>query len=98
MQEHCETCGMKYERDPGYFLGSIYFNYGMTALLVVVIYFSVYFGELMPTQYLLWSMAAFSVLFPIWFFRYARSLWIGMDHYLDPLPEQQKEKSSERSA
>jgi hypothetical protein len=28
----------------------------------------------------------FVVLFPIWFFRYARSLWLGLDSYLDPQP------------
>ena len=27
---------------------------------------------------------AFCVLFPLWFFRYARSLWLGFDYYFDP--------------
>lgn len=94
MHERCEACGLKYERAPGYFLGSIYFNYGMTALLVTVLYFACYFGELIPQQYLLWSLAAFSVAFPVWFFRYARSLWVGMDHFLDPLPEDSSAKEN----
>ena len=84
MNEACESCGLKYGREPGFFLGSIYFNYGMTALLVVVVYFACYFGEWLSPQTLLWSLTAFSVVFPIWFFRYARSLWLGMDHWLDP--------------
>lgn len=92
MEERCNACGLKYERAPGYFLGSIYFNYGMTALLVVILYFTIYFGELMPTEYLFWSMIVFSILFPMWFFRYARSLWIGMDQYLDPLPTENEEE------
>jgi hypothetical protein len=29
-------------------------------------------------------MLAFVVLFPIWFFRYARALWLGFDQYMDP--------------
>ena len=27
---------------------------------------------------------AFVVLFPTWFFRYARSLWLGFDQFIDP--------------
>ena len=37
MHAACQQCGRKYERAPGFFLGSIYFNYGVTALLVVVL-------------------------------------------------------------
>lgn len=29
-------------------------------------------------------LAAFSAIFPLWFFRYARSLWLAMDIFLDP--------------
>lgn len=87
MHPKCESCGLKYERAPGYFLGSIYFNYGVTALLVTVFYFACYFGEWIGPPYLLWTTAAFSIVFPVWFFRYARSLWVGMDQYVDPLPD-----------
>ena len=30
MHEACAACGRRYQRDAGYFLGSIYFNYGVT--------------------------------------------------------------------
>lgn len=92
MHEQCASCGLKYEREPGFFLGSIYFNYGVTATLVVILYFTCYFGELISPPYLLWTVAAFSAAFPVWFFRYARSLWLGMDQFLDPrqkLPEEE---------
>ena len=36
MPRQCESCGLKFEREPGYFLGSIYFNYGVTAAIVTV--------------------------------------------------------------
>jgi uncharacterized protein (DUF983 family) len=97
MHPNCGHCGVKYERAPGYFLGSIYFNYGMTALLVVIVFFAVMLTSRMapdalpamlhPTATeLRWLLAAFSILFPLWFFRYARSLWLGLDQYFDPLP------------
>lgn len=84
MHPACDRCGLKFQREPGYFLGSIYFNYGLTALLVTVAYFVGYFGTTIPPDYLLWGLTAFCLLFPLWFFRYARSLWLGWDHYFDP--------------
>ena len=35
MHETCANCGRRFNRDAGYLLGSIYFNYGVTAMLVV---------------------------------------------------------------
>jgi hypothetical protein len=39
------------------------------------------------SRWLLWAALAFCVVFPLWFFRYARSLWLGMDHYVDRGPK-----------
>ena len=85
MHERCAACGYRYERAPGYFLGSIYFNYGLTALLILGIYVPLYLSGWFTPQTLLWIGVAFSLLFPLWFFRYARSLWIGFDQYWDPV-------------
>ena len=84
MNERCEGCGLKYNRAPGYFLGSIYINYGLTAVLVTIGYFGMYFGtDVDPTE-ILWWMVALSVIFPACFFRYARSLWMAIDMFWDP--------------
>jgi uncharacterized protein (DUF983 family) len=83
MEPVCTGCGLKFQREPGYFLGSIYFNYGLTALLVTIAYFAAIFGADLQPPVVLWSLTAFCVLFPLWFFRYARSLWVGMDRYFD---------------
>lgn len=90
MQDPCEHCGRKFARAPGYLLGSIYFNYGVTALLVVILYFAMYFSKLLTGQPLLLCMAAFALLFPLWFFRYARGLWIAFDELFDPWPNEQE--------
>ncbi len=88
MNERCPVCGYRYERAPGYFLGSIYFNYGLTALLLIVAYVPLYLSGWLPPQALLWIGVGFSLLFPLWFFRYARSLWVGFDQYWDPVEEE----------
>jgi uncharacterized protein (DUF983 family) len=88
MNPRCRVCDYKYERDPGYFLGSIYFNYGLTALLLVAAYVPLYVSDTFSSTTLLWIGAGFSLLFPLWFFRYARSLWAGFDQYWDPAEEE----------
>ncbi len=84
MHPQCDHCHLQYEREPGYFLGSIYVNYGLTALLVTVSYFTLFFTGWVSPQQALWIVAGVAVVFPLWFFRYARSLWLGFDHYWDP--------------
>ena len=87
MDDPCSHCGRKFEREPGFWLGSIYFNYGITAFLVVVLYFSLFFTKVMTGKQLLVMLGAFALLFPLWFFRYARALWLAFDERYDPWSE-----------
>ena len=74
----------KVRREEGFFLGSIYINYGLTALVVAIAYPVLLFTETVPSAWLIGGTMTFAILFPAWFFRYARSLWLGMDQFLDP--------------
>lgn len=80
MREHCERCGLRFERESGYFVGAIYVNYAVTAVLClgVPIALDVLIGVPLWTQLAL--AAAIAVLVPLVFFRYSRSLWLGIDH------------------
>jgi uncharacterized protein (DUF983 family) len=81
----CDRCGYFFSRESGYFGGSIYFGYGVTLLVVLVV------GLLLGYVFGMgWSLAvlapllAITLVFPIWFFRYARILWMCLDLYLNP--------------
>ena len=89
MNKRCVVCDYQFQRGPGYFLGSIYFNYGVTALLLVIVYFPLYFSGWISSGTLLVLGVVFSLLFPLWFFRYARSLWVGFDQYYDPVEDEE---------
>lgn len=86
MHDRCPKCGASFEREEGFFLGSIYFNYGLTALVVAIAYPVLLFTQSVPAPWLMGGTLAFAILFPLLFFRYARSLWLGMDQFLDPRP------------
>lgn len=89
MFQHCECCGRKYDQAPGYFLGSIYINYALTALLVAIGYPILVFGYGYSEDVIVWIAFAFCLVFPLCFFRYARSLWLGIDQLFDPMENQQ---------
>lgn len=84
MHDACSNCGRPFDRGPGFFLGSIYFNYGITAILVIVIYFTCFFTEVLTDRQLLITLSIFALIFPLWFFRYARALWVAFDELWDP--------------
>jgi uncharacterized protein (DUF983 family) len=96
MNDPCGECGRKFNRAPGYLLGAIYFNYGVTALLVVVCYFSLFLTGTLTGKQLLWTLTTFSLLFPFWFFRYARALWIAFDERWDPWPNEEERRQLAR--
>lgn len=84
MHAGCAECDLEYEREPGFFLGSIYANYGLTSLISTATYPIATFGLKYPRTQVIWSIVAFIVIFPMWFHRYARSLWLGFDYLVDP--------------
>jgi uncharacterized protein (DUF983 family) len=93
MNDTCPACGRRLNRDAGYLLGSIYFNYGVTAMLVLVMYFTMFFGDILTNGQRLLVLSAFGVLFPMWFFRYARAFWIAFDEHWDPWPNEEEART-----
>jgi hypothetical protein len=84
MHERCTVCQLRFEREQGYFVGAMYINYGVTALLALAGYYALeWWGQLSFGQQLgLWC--GFSIVFPLFFFRYARSLWLSFDYIFNP--------------
>jgi hypothetical protein len=85
MNERCSHCGLWFERGPGYFLGSIYVNYAATALIAMIVYLAPMIAGHRSPGWLLALVTAFCVLFPLFFFSYARALWLALDHWLSPI-------------
>lgn len=84
MPQRCPHCGLKYERAPGYSLGSTYFNYGLTALSTTAIFLTCRLGLGISGDILLPPLMVYTVLFPLLLFRHARALWLAMDCHFDP--------------
>jgi uncharacterized protein (DUF983 family) len=83
MPERCSACNLKFERDPGYFLGSAYINYGVTSVILLIAYPILHYGFELTNQQLAPWLAGLCVAFPLWAFRYARALWLALDCHFD---------------
>jgi hypothetical protein len=84
MAEACSSCRLPFEREAGYFVGAIYLNYGVTVLLALGGYFLLQVWLAPPVGWQVGLWAAFAAVFPVWFFRYSKALWLGLDHFVDP--------------
>lgn len=98
MFETCAVCGRRFNRGPGYLLGSIYFNYGVTATLIIIFYFAMFFSEVLTDAQRLVVLSLFAAGFASWFFRYARALWIAFDERWDPWPNEEEARMLTSSA
>jgi uncharacterized protein (DUF983 family) len=79
MDDACRHCGLDFKREPGFYLGSIYINYGITALGAGGLYLLLVHGLGLSREKALAACLAVAVLFPVWFFRYARSFLLAID-------------------
>lgn len=84
MRQACARCGLTFERAQGYFVGAIYVNYAVTVVITITGYLVLWRFTTLSTgaQFALW--VPFVVLFPLWFFPYSRSLWLGLEYAVNP--------------
>lgn len=84
MHMRCSHCHLQFEREPGYFIGAMYVNYGLTIAVIVAGHFTLDAFVRLPLMFhvVLWSLVAIAL--PLALFRHARSLWLAMDFFVDP--------------
>lgn len=87
MHERCPVCGLKFEREPGYFLGALYFSYALSippGLLLVLLLWRIT-GWSFDTV-MLGAFVAYLPLVPV-VTRWSRVLWMYLDWRFDPLKD-----------
>jgi uncharacterized protein (DUF983 family) len=86
MNAACPSCGLRFDREPGYFTGAMYFSYAFAVPIITVITVLLWLGPLRRWE-IGWIVLAAGVLFlPLVpaVFRWSRIVWIHMDRYVDP--------------
>jgi uncharacterized protein (DUF983 family) len=84
MNAVCAVCDLRFERAQGYWIGAIYVNYGVTTLIAVAGFFTLWAWTTLSTATQLAIWVPFCVIFPLWFFRYSRAVWLAVEHGVNP--------------
>lgn len=79
--EQCRECGLRFEREPGFFLGATVINYTLTTVLMLAPLLVLVFQQRVDTVTAIAAAAGWCVVFPLVFYRTAKSLWL-MTYYL----------------
>jgi len=84
MNTVCAVCDLRFERAQGYWIGAIYVNYAFTTTIAVAGFFMLWAWTALSTAAQLAIWVPFCVLFPLWFFRYSRAVWLAVEHGINP--------------
>jgi len=84
MYAYCPECGLKYEREQGYFLGAMYISYGLALITIFLIALALWLATSWSIER---DVAVAALLFvplvPI-LVTVSRVLWIHFDRAVDP--------------
>ena len=85
MHARCPVCDLRFEREPGYFIGALYLSYGMATLILLIGFGLLHL--LLPD----WDLGLLVLLVGVLFLplapavtRYARVIWMYFDRWAWP--------------
>jgi uncharacterized protein (DUF983 family) len=91
MVDRCGRCGLKFEREPGFFVGAYLINFAIIIILLFILCMGyVAMKAIDESASLLPIMVAalvLAVVAPVFFYPYSRTLWSAIDIGMTPLTE-----------
>jgi uncharacterized membrane protein YraQ (UPF0718 family) len=98
MRDQCPSCGLAFEREPGYWVGAVIIN-----TIVIFATFLVFFGGMVLITYpdVPWGLVlgitlAANVVIPILFYPISKSLWSALELSWHPLEPHEIDAATER--
>jgi uncharacterized protein (DUF983 family) len=84
MHKQCPVCDFTFEREEGYFSSAMAINLVLSELIVTAAVLPLAANPGIPVVNAILWCAPLAVLLPFLFYRHSRSLWMSMDHYMNP--------------
>jgi len=84
MHERCPACDLKFEREPGYFLGAMYIGYGLALVTIAILSSLLWWFFRWQIQNAVIGGAVLFLPFAPFLTVMARILWIYLDQSIDP--------------
>ena len=83
MHETCPVCGIRFEREQGYFMMAVFVGYVLSIAALIPVLLGLYLIDVPLYVYIVASSLLLLLLSPF-IFRYARVIWLHIDEILDP--------------
>lgn len=83
MHARCPICGLRFEREEGYFTGAMYASYFIGVFLTLPIWLSMLVANYSLIPILIVANGSVILLTPI-AFHYSRVFWMHIDCYFNP--------------
>jgi Na+(H+)/acetate symporter ActP len=100
MLEHCRSCGLRFEREPGYWVGAVIIN-----TTVIFGTFLIVFGGMIlltwpdvPWTVVLVVTLAANVAIPVTFYPMSKTVWLALELSWHPLEPEEIEAAAARVA
>ncbi len=87
MHEKCPKCNLRFEREPGFFVGAMYVNYAFTVAIVVAVGVVLAILDLYNFYSFMSTIAAMILLLTPYLFRYSRIIYLHMFGGVDFEPD-----------
>jgi uncharacterized protein (DUF983 family) len=85
LKHRCDSCGVIFKREEGFFVGAIMANVITTEAFIVAIYLACITLTSLNEKVLLTILFVVGISFPLAFYHHAWSLWLAMDHLIEGL-------------
>lgn len=98
MAEICPTCGHRFERDPGYWLGAMIINTAVVIAVFLIGFVGVAWLTWpdVPWTGILIGTIATNALIPVVFYPYSKSLFVALDLAFRPLTVEERSDAMAR--
>lgn len=84
LNRECPECGLPVSHEHGFFIGSIYLNYGATGGVVLILYYFMRTRTDWPLSVMIALLLVVGAAVPVIATRWSRALWLNWDYYLGP--------------
>ncbi len=98
MADDCPSCGHRFERDPGYWLGAMIINtaVAISSFLVVFVAIMVVTWPDVPWRAALVVTLVLNLVVPVVFYPWSKTLFVALDLSVRPVSPEEAEAASRR--
>lgn len=98
MKEHCPGCGLRFERETGYWVGAVVVNTTVIFATFVAVFVSLTLATWpdVPWATVLWVTVATNLVIPVVFYPMSKTTWLALELSWHPLDAEETDAARRR--